>query len=119
MAKPGHGDLNRLVSRAARAAEHDATPVTAPAPPDGPAPRGRPDRRGRRGIVVYVDRGTHRRLRQIGLDEERTLQELMSEAIEMYLASPAREAEVRRRGAGRPPLTTRTAPPSAASGKAT
>ena len=100
MPKSPHGDLGRLVSRAARAAEHDATPVKAPPPPDEPAPRGRPDRQSRRGIVVYVERGTHRRLRQIGLDEERTLQELMTEAIEMYLASPARGAEVTSPAAG-------------------
>ena len=98
MAKPAHGDLNRLVSRAARAAEHDALPAAAEPPP--PEPRGRPDRRGRKGIVVYVERGTHRRLRQLSLDEERSLQELMTEAIEMYLASPARHAEVTTSPAG-------------------
>ena len=90
MPRPAHGDLTQLVNRAARAAEDEPLPAAAEQEPR--APRGRPDRRHRKGIVVYVDRGVHRRLRQIGLAEERSLQALMTEAIEMYLASPAREA---------------------------
>lgn len=75
-----------LAARAAKDAPVDRTTRIEKAEAKGE--RGRPDRQSRKGIVVYVDRGTHRRLRQIGLDGGQTLQELMSEAVERFLAAP-------------------------------
>jgi hypothetical protein len=42
-----------------------------------------PTREGKRVVAVFVNKAAWRQLRQIGLDEDRSLQELMREAVDL------------------------------------
>ena len=42
-----------------------------------------PTREGKRSVAVFVNTAAWRQLRQMGLDEDRSLQELMREAIDL------------------------------------
>lgn len=46
-----------------------------------------PTREGKRSVAVFVNTAAWRQLRQIGLDEDRSLQELMREAIDLLFKS--------------------------------
>ena len=65
-------DLETALERARR-----STPSTAT----------RPSRVGKKGMLIYIDPALSRRLRHLAIDEDKTLQQLGVEALEMLLAS--------------------------------
>ena len=54
----------------------------APAKPDPVQSRRPPSRRGLKSVAVYLPPEAHRQLRQLSLDEDRSLQELAVEAFD-------------------------------------
>ena len=45
-----------------------------------------PSRRGKKAVTVYFEPETVRRLKLIGLEDDKSLQEMMTEAVQTYLA---------------------------------
>ena len=52
-----------------------------------PSAAARPSRAGKKGMLIYIDPALSRRLKYLALDEDKTLQQLGVEALEMLLAS--------------------------------
>ena len=52
-----------------------------------PAAATRASRVGKKGMLLYIDPALSRRLKHLALDEDKTLQQLGVEALEMLLAS--------------------------------
>ena len=55
-----------------------------------PAATTRPSRVGKKGMLIHIDPALSRRLKYLALDEDKTLQQLGVEALEMLLASRSR-----------------------------
>jgi hypothetical protein len=70
---------------AARAAAK-AEPESAPAPDQRADPHRRPGRVGKVNLTGYFDPRVKRQLRQIALDEDTTIQELLAEALDDLFA---------------------------------
>jgi hypothetical protein len=52
-------------------------------PEQAPEPEPRPDRKGKRFIAGYFPEAIYRQLRQLSLDEDKTNQELLTEALSL------------------------------------
>jgi hypothetical protein len=72
-------------------------PVAAPVNPPHPAPAGvrprgyvAPSRHGRAQVVCFVDRATKRQLDTLAFEQERTLQSLCLEAIDLLFQAHGR-----------------------------
>ena len=50
----------------------------------------RASRVGKKGMLIHIDLGLSRRLKHLAVDEDKTLQQLGVEALEMLLAARAR-----------------------------
>ena len=50
----------------------------------------RPSRVGKKGMLIHIDPALSRRLKYLALDEDKTLQQLGVEALEMLLAASSR-----------------------------
>ena len=61
-----------------------------PAPATSKAKEIRTDRTGKRMIGFYIPDAAYRQLRQLGLDEETTNQELLTEALNMLFQKRGR-----------------------------
>ena len=59
--------------------------VPKPEPVTAPASNLAPSRRGKKGIIVYVDPTVAKRLRQLALDNNSSVQKLGEEALNMLL----------------------------------
>ena len=55
-----------------------------------PAAATRPSRVGKKGMLIHIDPELSRRLKHLAVDEDKTLQQLGVEALEMLLASRSR-----------------------------
>ncbi len=47
----------------------------------------RPSRVGKKGMLIHIDPALSRRLKHLAIDEDKTLQQLGVEALEMLIAS--------------------------------
>ena len=52
-----------------------------------PSAATRPSRVGKKGMLIHIDPTLSRRLKHLAVDEDKTLQQLGVEALEMLLAS--------------------------------
>ena len=55
-----------------------------------PATSRRPSRVGKKGLLIHIDPALSRRLKHLAVDEDKTLQQLGVEALEMLLLSRSR-----------------------------
>lgn len=51
------------------------------------APGARSSRAGKKGMLIYIDPELSRRLKHLAIDEDKTLQQIGVEALEMLLAA--------------------------------
>ena len=61
--------------------------VTTTEPPTTPSPHARPSRRGAKHVGGYFEPQVSKQLRQIALDEDSSVQELLAEALDMLFHS--------------------------------
>ena len=61
--------------------------VAAPEPLTGESPHARPSRRGAKHVGGYFEPQVSKQLRQIALDEDSSVQELLAEALDMLFHS--------------------------------
>ena len=52
-----------------------------------PSAAARPSRVGKKGMLIHIDPALSRRLKHLAIDEDKTLQQLGVEALEMLIAS--------------------------------
>ena len=50
----------------------------------------RPSRVGKKGLLIHIDPALSKRLKHLAVDEDKTLQQLGVEAVEMLVASRSR-----------------------------
>ena len=55
-----------------------------------PATGTRPSRVGKKGLLIHIEPALSKRLKHLAVDEDKTLQQLGVEALEMLLASRSR-----------------------------
>ncbi len=55
-----------------------------------PATSVRPSRVGKKGLLIHIDPALSKRLKHLAVDEDKTLQQLGVEAVEMLVASRSR-----------------------------
>ena len=61
--------------------------VTVPEPPTSESPHTRPSRKGVKHVGGYFEPQVSKQLRQIALDEDSSVQELLAEALDMLFQS--------------------------------
>ena len=72
--------------------------VTAPEPPASESPHARPSRRGTKHVGGYFEPQVSKQLRQIALDEDSSVQELLAEALDMLFHSRQKPTIARKPG---------------------
>lgn len=70
-----------------------AAPMTGPVTRDGFAARNvQPSRVGKKTVIFYDDPKVVKALKQVGLDTDRTIQDMMQEAVDDFLVKNGRHA---------------------------